>query len=35
MLKRVRDPFAKLLVRAKGGVVVDDSSVFEAAEEQQ
>jgi hypothetical protein len=31
-LLRVQDPFIKLLVRAKGGVVVDESSVFEAAE---
>ena len=31
-LLRVRDPFAKLLVRAKGGVVVDEASVFGAAE---
>jgi hypothetical protein len=31
-LLRVQDPFAKLLVRAKGGVVVDEASVFEAAE---
>jgi superfamily II DNA or RNA helicase/transcriptional regulator with XRE-family HTH domain len=33
-LLRVQDPFIKLLVRAKGGVVVDESSVFEAAEEE-
>jgi len=33
MLKRVRDPFASLLVRAKGGVVIDEASVFEAADE--
>ncbi|MBI4295298.1 MAG: DUF3883 domain-containing protein [Chloroflexi bacterium] len=32
-LLRVQDPFAKLLVRAKGGVVVDEASVFEAAED--
>lgn len=31
-LLRVQDPFAKLLIRAKGGVIVDASSVFEAAE---
>jgi hypothetical protein len=31
-LLRVQDPFAKLLVRAKGGVVVDEVSVFGAAE---
>ncbi|MFQ6028869.1 MAG: protein NO VEIN domain-containing protein, partial [Dehalococcoidia bacterium] len=34
-LLRVQDPFIKLLVRAKGGVVVDESSVFEAAEGEQ
>jgi len=33
MLKRVQDPFAKLLVRAKGGVVIDEACVFKAAEE--
>ena len=32
-LLRVQDPFIKLLVRAKGEVVVDEASVFEAAEE--
>jgi superfamily II DNA or RNA helicase/transcriptional regulator with XRE-family HTH domain len=32
-LLRVQDPFIKLLVRAKGGVVVDECSVFEAAAE--
>jgi len=32
-LLRVQDPFIKLLVRAKGGVVVDEASVFESAEE--
>lgn len=32
-LLRVQDPFAKLLVRAKGGVVVDEANVFEAAEQ--
>ncbi|MBI2200497.1 MAG: DUF3883 domain-containing protein [Armatimonadetes bacterium] len=32
-LLRVADPFATLLVRAKGGVVIAESSVFEAAEE--
>jgi hypothetical protein len=31
-LVRVRDPFAALLVRAKGGVVIDESAVFAAAE---
>ncbi len=33
-LLRVQDPFAKLLVRARGGVVVDEASLFEAAEEE-
>ncbi|MBI2955384.1 MAG: DUF3883 domain-containing protein [Chloroflexi bacterium] len=32
-LLRVADPFATLLVRAKGGVVIDEASVFEAADE--
>ncbi|MBI2863764.1 MAG: DUF3883 domain-containing protein [Chloroflexi bacterium] len=32
-LLRVRDPFATLLVRAKGGVVIGEASVFAAAEE--
>ncbi len=32
-LQRVQDPFAKLLVRAKGGVVIDEAGVFEAAEQ--
>lgn len=32
-LLRVKDPFVKLLVRAKGGVVIGEASVFEAAEE--
>lgn len=27
----MRDPFATLLVRAKGGVVIDETSVFEVA----
>jgi len=31
-LLRIEDPFIKLLVRAKGGVIVDEKSVFEAAE---
>jgi hypothetical protein len=31
-LLRVQDPFAKLLVRAKGGVVVDEAVIFKAAE---
>lgn len=32
-LLRVQDPFAKLLVRTKGGVIVGEASVFEAAED--
>lgn len=32
-LLRVQDPFARLLARAKGGVVIGEASVFEAAEE--
>lgn len=32
-LLRVQDPFAKLLVRAKGGVIIGETSVFEAAED--
>lgn len=31
-LVRVRDPFAALLVRAKGGVVIDEAAVFASAE---
>lgn len=31
-LVRVRDPFHALLVRAKGGVIIDESAVFAAAE---
>jgi superfamily II DNA or RNA helicase/transcriptional regulator with XRE-family HTH domain len=34
-LLRVQDPFAKLLVRAKGGVLIGEASVFEAAEAEQ
>ena len=34
-LLRVQDPFAKLLVRAKGGVIVDEASVFGAAEGEE
>ena len=30
---RVQDPFGKLLVRAKGGVIIGEASVFEVAEE--
>lgn len=31
-LVRVQDPFARLLVRAKGGVVIDESSILAVAE---
>lgn len=31
-LLRVQDPFAKLMARAKGGVVIDEKSIFENAE---
>ncbi|MCL4516327.1 MAG: DUF3883 domain-containing protein [Firmicutes bacterium] len=31
-LLRVQDPFAKLLVREKGGVIIDEREIFEAAE---
>ncbi|MBI2957685.1 MAG: DUF3883 domain-containing protein, partial [Chloroflexi bacterium] len=34
-LVRVQDPFAKLLVRAKGEVIIGEASIFEAAEEQE
>ncbi|MBI4639111.1 MAG: DUF3883 domain-containing protein, partial [Candidatus Tectomicrobia bacterium] len=33
-LLRVQDPFGKLLVRAKGGVVIDEREIFTAAEEE-
>jgi hypothetical protein len=32
-LLRVQDPFVKLLVRAKGGVIIGEASVFDVAEE--
>jgi SNF2 family DNA or RNA helicase/DNA-binding XRE family transcriptional regulator len=32
-LLRVQDPFAKLLVRARGGVIIDEAAIFQAAEE--
>lgn len=32
-LLRIQDPFGKLLVREKGGVIVGEGSIFEAAEE--
>jgi hypothetical protein len=31
-LLRVRDPFEKLLVRARGGVIIDEAAIFQAAE---
>src|SRR5262249_24553344 len=31
-LLRVQDPFSKLIVKAKGGITVDESEVFSAAE---
>ncbi|MDP2659280.1 MAG: DUF3883 domain-containing protein, partial [Dehalococcoidia bacterium] len=31
-LLRIQDPFMKLLVRAKGGVIIDEGAVFEAAD---
>jgi hypothetical protein len=31
-LLRVRDPFGKLVVRAKGSVRIDGAAIFEAAE---
>src|SRR6266511_391621 len=31
-LLRVQDPFSKLIVKAKGGVTIDESEVFSAAE---
>lgn len=34
-LLRVQDPFAKLLVRAKGGVIIGEASVFGVAEDEQ
>jgi hypothetical protein len=33
-LLRIQDPFGKLLVRAKRGVLVDEASIFEAAESE-
>jgi len=33
-LLRVQDPFVKLLVRAKGGVIIGEANVFEVAEEE-
>jgi hypothetical protein len=31
-LLRIRDPFERLLVRAKGGVVIEEKAVLQAAE---
>jgi hypothetical protein len=31
-LLRVQDPFGKLVVRAKGGVRIDETAIFDAAE---
>jgi hypothetical protein len=31
-LLRIRDPFLKLIVKARGGVIVDEQAVFQAAE---
>ena len=31
-LLRVQDPFEKLIVRARGGVVIDEREIFEVAE---
>jgi hypothetical protein len=31
-LLRVRDPFGKLIVKAKGGVRIDETAIFDAAE---
>ena len=33
-LHRVRDPFGKLIARAKGGVVLDAASILQSAERQ-
>jgi hypothetical protein len=32
-LLRIQDPFLKLIVQARGGVIVDEQAVFQAAEE--
>lgn len=34
-LLRVRDPFGRLLARLKGGVVIDERAIFEAAERDE
>jgi len=33
-LLRVRDPFGRLLFKGKGGVVIDEAAIFQAAEDQ-
>jgi hypothetical protein len=33
-LHRVQDPFKSLIVQAKGGVVIDEMSIFQAAEKE-
>jgi SNF2 family DNA or RNA helicase/DNA-binding XRE family transcriptional regulator len=33
-LLRVRDPFGSLLFKAKGGVVIDEAAIFQAAEDE-
>jgi len=33
-LHRVQDPFKSLIVQAKGGVVIDETSIFQAAEKE-
>jgi len=35
MLRRVRDPFGKLIVRTKERVVIDEQAIFAAAEEDE
>jgi hypothetical protein len=30
----IQDPFGKLLIRAKGGVVIDEWNIVEAAEDE-
>jgi hypothetical protein len=29
---RVQDPFGRLVARAKGGVIIDERAIFDAAE---
>ncbi|MGE4096468.1 MAG: DUF3883 domain-containing protein, partial [Candidatus Binatia bacterium] len=33
-LLRVQDPFAALLVRARGGVIINEAAIFQAAKEE-